>query len=317
MKKKPTRGQEGSPLRGRDFLSIADISGDELKLVLDTAERQKRGKVPHSLAGKTIVLIFEKPSLRTKMSFDIAVAELGGHCISLQQSEIGLGIRESVSDVAQVLARFADAVVIRTYSQKTLEEFAAHSSVPVVNSLTDAEHPCQALADLLTIREHKGKLGGVRIAYVGDGNNVAASLAIGAALSGAHFSIATPKGYEMATEVMRQVQRAAKKGGSKFLHVRAPEDAVRGADVVYTDVWTSMGQERETKNRLKAFRNYQVTRDRMRLAKPNAIFMHDLPAHRGEEVAAEVIDGRHSVVFDQAENRLHAQRALLHLLLGR
>ncbi len=305
-----------SSLRGRNFLSMDDLTGEELKLVLDTAGKQKRGRIPPSLKGKTVVLVFEKPSLRTKMSFDIAVYELGGHCISLQQTEIGLGIRESVSDVAQVIARYADAVVIRTFAQKTLEEFAAYSSVPVVNSLTDAEHPCQALADLLTIREHKGKLRGVRIAYIGDGNNVAASLAIGAALSGADFAIAAPKGYELPFEVVSSVKRAAKKSGASFLQHVSSRDAVRDADVVYTDVWTSMGQEREQAKRKKAFKAYQVTKKLMALAKKDAIFMHDLPAHRGEEVADEVIDGPQSVIFDQAENRLHAQRALLHLLLG-
>ena len=303
-----------SPLHGRDFLSSADVSPKELRLILDTARAQKRGRIPRSLAGKTVVLIFEKPSLRTKMSFDIAITELGGHCISLQQSEIGLGIRESVNDVAHVLARFADAVVIRTFAQKTLEEFAAHSSVPVINSLTDAEHPCQALADLLTIEEHKKRLKGLRIAFVGDGNNVAASLAQAATMLGANVRLASPAGYELPKAVVARVRQFAEASGGSFVEMRAPAEALKGADVIYTDVWASMGQENEAKKREKAFKGYQVTKKLMALAKKDAIFMHDLPAHRGEEVVDEVIDGPQSVVFDQAENRLHAQRALLHLL---
>lgn len=303
-----------SPLHGRDFLSSADVSPKELRLILDTARAQKRGRIPRSLAGKTVVLIFEKPSLRTKMSFDIAITELGGHCISLQQSEIGLGIRESVNDVAHVLARFADAVVIRTFAQKTLEEFAAHSSVPVINSLTDAEHPCQALADLLTIEEHKKRLKGLRIAFVGDGNNVAASLAQAATMLGANVRLASPAGYELPKAVVARVRQFAEASGGSFVEMRAPAEALKGADVIYTDVWASMGQENEAKKREKAFKGYQVTKKLMALAKKDAIFMHDLPAYRGLEVAGEVIDGPQSVIFDQAENRLHAQRALLHLL---
>ena len=305
-------------MRGRDLISIADLSADELELVLSIAARLKRDPdlSSHALAGQTLALLFEKPSLRTRVSFDVAMQRLGGHTVYLSQSEVGLGQREPVADVARVLSRYVHGISARTYAQRTLLDLAEHASVPVINALSDEEHPCQALADLLTIRERKGGVRGVRIAFIGDGNNVAASLAQASALAAAHFTIASPPGYRLREEVMLQVEECARASGGSFRTIESPEEAVAEADVVYTDVWTSMGQEDSYEQRLRAFAQYQVTPALMSLAKPDAIFMHDLPAHRGEETVDEVIEGPQSVVFDQAENRLHAQRAVLLLLLG-
>lgn len=303
-------------MRGRDLLSIADLDADELMLVLETGLRLKRDGSPRALAGQTLALLFEKASLRTKVSFDVAMQQLGGHAIYLSQSEVGLGQREPVADVARVLSRYVDGIAARTYAQQTLVDLARHASVPVINALSDDEHPCQALADLLTILEKKGRLEGLRLGFVGDGNNVAASLAQAAATAGMELTIASPAGYELPESVMRHAQALAEKSGGSVVAVRSPQEAVRGADVVYTDVWTSMGQEDSYRERLEAFSGYQVGRELMSLARPDAIFMHDLPAHRGEETVDEVIEGPQSVVFDQAENRLHAQRAVLLLLLG-
>lgn len=303
-------------MRGRDLISIADLKADELMLVLETGLRLKRDGFPRALAGQTLALLFEKASLRTKVSFDVAMQQLGGHAIYLSQSEVGLGQREPVADVARVLSRYVDGIAARTYAQETLVDLARHASVPVINALSDDEHPCQALADLLTILEKKGRLEGLRLAFVGDGNNVAASLAQATATAGMELIIASPQGYELPEGVMRHAQALAQGSGGSVVAVRSPEEAVRGADVVYTDVWTSMGQEDFHRARLEAFSGYQVGRELMSLARPDAIFMHDLPAHRGEETVDEVIEGPQSVVFDQAENRLHAQRAVLLLLLG-
>ena len=303
-------------MRGRHLLSIADLSASELEAILSTAARLKRDGYPHVLAGKTLALLFEKPSLRTRVSFDVAMQQLGGHTIYLSQSEVGLGQREPVADVARVLSRYVHGVVARTYAHQTLVDLAQHTSVPVINALSDQEHPCQALADLLTIMECKGGLRGIRVAFIGDGNNVAASLAQGGALAGVHLTIASPPGYRLPEEVEIRVEEAASESGGSFRTTTSPQEAVEGADVVYTDVWTSMGQEDSYEQRLRAFAAFQVTPELMALARPDAIFMHDLPAHRGEETVDAVIEGRQSVVFDQAENRLHAQRAVLYLLLG-
>jgi ornithine carbamoyltransferase len=303
-------------VHGRDLLTISDLSADELDRVLSTALSLKRDGYPRALEGQTLALLFEKPSLRTRVSFDVAMQQLGGHTIYLSQSEVGLGQREPVSDIARVLSRYVQGIVARTYAQKTLRDLAEFASVPVINALSDEEHPCQALADLLTIRERKGDLRGVRIAFIGDGNNVASSLAQASVLQGAHFTIAAPPGYRLSEDVALQVEEAARQTGGRFETIDSPRQAVTDADVVYTDVWTSMGQEHSHAQRLQAFAEYRVTPELMSLAKPDAIFMHDLPAHRGEEVAERVIEGSQSVVFDQAENRLHAQRAVLLLLLG-
>ncbi len=305
-------------MRGRDLISIADLTADELELLLSVAAELKRDRTPaaRSLEGQTLALVFEKASLRTRVSFDVAMKHLGGHTIYLSQREVGLGTREPVADVARVLSRYVEGIAARTYAQQTLIGLAEHASVPVINALSDDEHPCQALADLLTIRERKGGVRGVRVAFLGDGYNVAASLAQSCALAGAHFTIASPPGYRLAEETQLRAEEFARATGGSFRTVEAPEEAVRDADVVYTDVWTSMGQEDSYEQRRRAFADFQVTPQLMSLARPDAIFMHDLPAHRGEETVDEVIEGPQSVVFDQAENRLHAQRAVLFLLLG-
>ena len=303
-------------MRGRDLISIADLTADELELLLTTAAQLKRDGYPHALEGQTLALLFEKPSLRTRVSFDVAMQRLGGHTVYLPQSEVGLGQREPVADVARVLSRYVQGIVARTYAQQTLTSLAEHASVPVINALSDDEHPCQALADLLTIQERNGGVRGARITFVGDGNNVAASLAQASTLAGAHFTIASPPGYRLPEDVMIQVEAFARAAKGSFQAVESPQEAVRGADVVYTDVWTSMGQEDSYEQRRDAFADYQVTPELLSLAQPDAIFMHDLPVHRGEETVDEVIEGPQSVVFDQAENRLHTQGAVLLLLLG-
>jgi ornithine carbamoyltransferase len=302
-------------VRGRDFLSIADLSAAEISKILETALSLKRdGGGSDLLAGKTLALVFEKPSLRTRVSFDVAMQELGGHAIYLNQAEVGLGQRESVADVSRVLSRYVNVIAARTYSHQTLLDLARHSSVPVINALSDEEHPCQAMADLLTILEKRGTLRGVRLAYVGDGFNVAASLAEAAALTGVHLTMASPEGYELPAPSLRLVQQLAQENGGSVQTCASAADAVHDAEVVYTDVWASMGQEDTYVERKEAFSSYTVTADLMALARPDAIFMHDLPAHRGEEVTDDVIEGAQSVVFDQAENRLHAQKAILALI---
>jgi ornithine carbamoyltransferase len=303
-------------MRGRDLLSIRDLSPDELDMLIRTALSMKRdGSLP-LLEGKTVALVFEKPSLRTRVSFEVGMKQLGGSAIYLSQSEVGLGQREPVEDVARVLSRYVSAIVARTYEQQTLIGLAAAADVPVVNALSDDEHPCQALADLLTVRENKGQIAGVRIAFIGDGNNVSASLAMAAGLAGAEFIIASPPNYSLPAAIIDTASEWARRTGGAVETVVSPEDAVRGADVVYTDVWTSMGQEAERRQRLEAFQGYQVDAALMSLAKPDAIFMHDLPAHRGEEITEDVIEGPQSVVFQQAENRLHAQKALLAAIMA-
>ena len=302
-------------MRGRDLLSIADLSPDEVQTILQTALSLKRdGGGSDLLAGKTLAMVFEKPSLRTRVSFDVGMQELGGHAIYLNQAEVGLGQREPVADVARVLSRYVDIIAARTYSHGTLLDLARHADIPVINALSDEEHPCQALADLLTVLEKCGQLRGVRMAYVGDGFNVAASLAEAAALCGVSFAMASPSGYSLPDATLRLVRHIAEKNGGRTEVFESPADAVRDADVVYTDVWASMGQEDSYAERKEAFSGYTVTADMMGLAKPSAIFMHDLPAHRGEEVTDAVIEGPQSVVFDQAENRLHAQKAILALV---
>jgi ornithine carbamoyltransferase len=303
-------------MRGRDLLSIVDLTPEELRGVLEMALRTKQDACAPLLQGKTLALLFEKASLRTRVSFDVAMRQLGGHAIYLSQAEVGLGQRESVADIARVLSRYVDGIAARTFAQSTLEALAKYASVPVINALSDDEHPCQAAADLLTIYEKKGRFAGLSLGFVGDGNNVAASLALGSAMVGMNFTIASPDGYGLPGPVLGQAERVASLTGGSIRVVTVPEKAVRGADVVYTDVWTSMGQEDQQLERLRAFAGYQVNQRLLSLAAPDAIFMHDLPAHRGEETVDEVIDGPQSVVLDQAENRLHAQRAILALLMG-
>jgi ornithine carbamoyltransferase len=304
-------------VRGRNLLSISDLTALELDQVLTTAMAQKDRRPEALLAGMTLALVFEKPSLRTRVSFHVAMKHLGGDCIYLSPPEVGLGDRETPADVARVLSRYVDCIAARTFEQKTVSELARHAGVPVINALSDDEHPCQALADLLTMREKKGRLEGLQVAFIGDGNNVANSLALGAGLTGMHLRVASPEGYEVHGSVVTEASRLASHSGGSIEQVNRPEDAVRGADVVYTDVWASMGQEREAAARREDFAGFTVDGAMLARASSDAIFMHDLPAHRGEEVTNEVMDGPQSVVFDQAENRLHAQKALLSLILGR
>ena len=300
----------------RDLLSIADLTPQELHEVIETALRMKRDGWPPVLQGQGLALLFEKPSLRTRVSFDVAMRQLGGYSIYLSQAEVGLGQREPVADVARVLSRYVDGIAARTYAQSTLDALAQFATVPVINALSDEEHPCQALADLLTIYEKKGRFRGVKLAFVGDGNNVASSLVLAAAMVGMAITVASPEGYEIPRAVLDRAQALAESSGGSVTVVAAPEKAVRDADVVYTDVWTSMGQEDSQVERLEAFGGYQVDQELMALASPEAVFMHDLPAHRGEEIVDEVIESPRSVVFDQAENRLHAQKAILALLMA-
>lgn len=297
----------------RSFLQVADFSAAEIASVLDAAQAQKaspHGPHTRAWAGKTAFLVFQKPSLRTRVSFELAVRRLGGEAMYLSPPEVGLGEREPAKDVARVLARFGDAIICRTFKQSLLDELARHSGLPVINALSDWEHPCQALADLLTIREHGGAPGRT-LAYVGDGNNVARSLMICAAGEGLHVRIASPPGYELDAASIELAQaRAAQSGGSVTVG-GDPMGAVGGADVVYTDTWTSMGQEAEAKARVEAFEGFQVNAELLAAARPGALVMHCLPAHRGEEISDAAIESEQSVVFDQAENRLHAQQALL------
>jgi ornithine carbamoyltransferase len=298
-------------VKSRHYISVSDLSPAETNGLLIRAAKEKGKKFPQVLAGKFVALLFEKPSLRTRVSFEVAVSQLGGHCLYLSPEEVGLGKREPVADVAQVLGRYVDCIVARTFAHKSVEILAKHSGVPVINALSDWEHPCQALADMLTIYEKKGKLKGLKLAYIGDGNNVANSLLLAAAQIGIDFIAASPKGYEVDEKIAAAAEKFALKSGSVISLVNDIKKAVKGADIVYTDVWTSMGQEAEKKQRLKAFAGYQVNHKLMSLARKGAIFMHPLPAHYGEEVSGDILRKPCSVVFDQAENRLHAQRALL------
>jgi len=268
------------------------------------------------LDRKILALIFEKPSLRTRVSFEVAMRQLGGHCIYLSPAEVGLGQRELVSDVAQVLSRYVDVIAARTFSHQALEVLAGYSRVPVINALSDLEHPCQALADLLTIYEKKGELRGLTLAFVGDGNNVAHSLLLATSLMGMNFRIASPSGYTVQDKILRLAQEYATSSGAEIFFTDEPQLAVSEADIVYTDVWTSMGQEAEAPKRRQIFADYRVNSDLLSRARADAIVMHPLPAHRGEEVAEDILDSPQSVVFDQAENRLHLQKALLAAILG-
>jgi ornithine carbamoyltransferase len=306
-------------LKGRHLTAVRDWSPDELKTLFDLAEELKRAykeRVDHHLLpGRTLAMIFEKQSMRTRVSFDVGMAQLGGTAVNLAGSEIGLGSRETVRDTATVLSRYVDAILIRTFAQADVEELARHASVPVINGLTDASHPCQALADMITIRERLGRLSGVRVAYLGDGNNVCASLMIAAAKFGMAFVAATPKGYEPDADTVKLAMRTAVQSGGTVELANDPREAARSSHVLYTDVWTSMGQEAERKKRLAALQDYGIDAQTLALARPDAIVLHCLPAHYGEEITEDVLYGPQSAVWDQAENRLHAQKALLALIV--
>jgi len=304
--------------RGRDFLSIADFSAEELDFVLDLAIAQKRawgGQPGAELAGKAVAIVLQKPSMRTRVSFEIACARLGAHPVIMTGPDGAFSRGETIYDTAKVMERYVDAIVLRTYEQRVVEELAAAASVPVINALTDEHHPCQGLADLMTVKEKFGALEGVRFTYVGDGNNMAHTYLLGCALSGMHVTIASPDGYEPMASIVEQARMIAETTGATVNLTGNPAAAVAGADVVAADTWASMGQESEHAERLSVFRPFRVDEALMSSAADRAIFMHCLPAHRGEEVTDEVMDGPHSVVFDEAENRLHAQKALLSLLV--
>ena len=300
----------------KDLLSMADLTGPEVWDLMHSAVELKKQRNSRVLEGRALALVFELPSLRTRASFDVGMRQLGGQCIYLSPQEIGLGTREPASDVARVLSRYVDGIVSRTRRHQTVVDLANFASVPVINGLSDGEHPCQVLADLLTIYEHKSKLEGLNITYVGDGNNMAASLSLGAMLVGANLTMAAPEGYLLPPETVSAINDLGAKSGGVFDINPDPAQAVSGADVIYTDVWTSMGQEAESERRLRDFAGYQVDIELLSHVGDNAIFMHPLPAHRGEEVSDEVMEHPCSVVFDQAGNRLHAQKAVLARLLG-
>jgi ornithine carbamoyltransferase len=305
----------------RNFLSMDDLSGEELAFLLDLSEKAKAspGDYAGRLSGLAVAMVFEKPSTRTRVSLDVGIASLGAHPVALSAAELQLGRGETVEDTGRVLSRYVDAIVIRTFGQDRLEALASTSTVPVVNALSDFEHPCQCLADLLTIREKKGELAGLVLAYVGDGNNVAHSLLIGGAKVGMTVRVATPPGFEPIPQVVGRARDLAGESGSgaRIMVTNDRTEAVAGADVLYTDVWASMGQEEEANERTLVLQNYRLDRDAVELAAEDAIVLHCLPAHRGQEITDEVIDGPHSVVWDQAENRLHTQKALLLWLLDR
>lgn len=302
-------------LKGRDFLALADYTTEELEYLIQFAlelkHKQKNG-IPHDyLKGKTLGMIFEKSSTRTRVSFEVGMYQLGGYALFLSKNDIQLGRGETTWDTAQTMSRYLDGIMIRTYGHRNVIELARGATVPVINGLTDSAHPCQALTDYMTILEHKGKLRGLKMAYIGDGNNMVHSLLAGAAKLGVHISVATPEGYEPDPAITQQTKEIGKMTGANVHVCRDPREAIENADIVYTDVWASMGFESEQADREKAFENYQVNESLAKYAKPDFLFMHCLPAHRGEEVSEGVIDGSHSIVFDQAENRLHTQKAIM------
>lgn len=294
---------------------MADLQDKEIWQLLQDAAEIKRGKKKPSLQGQAIALLFEKPSLRTRVSFEVAMWQLGGNALYLSPAEVGLGKREQVPDVARNLSRYVQCIVARTYSHQTIELLAQYAAIPVINALSDLEHPCQALGDLLTISEKKGALKGLNIAFIGDGNNVARSLLLASALAGINFHIACPPGYELHRNILEHAQVFASQNNARIIQTSQPRLAVRDADIVYTDVWVSMGQEDTAETRRAAFASYQVSPQLLSLAKKDAIFMHPLPAHHGEEITEGLLDHPQSVVFDQAENRLHIQKAILAALL--
>ncbi|MGR3206008.1 ornithine carbamoyltransferase [Bacillus glycinifermentans] len=303
-------------LSGKDFLSLKDFSKEEILYLLQEAADMKNNKIQRIFQGKTLAMIFEKSSTRTRVSFEAGMAQLGGNALFLSSKDMQLGRGETIADTAKVLSRYVDAIMIRTFEHEKVEELAEHADIPVINGLTDLFHPCQALADLLTIQEIKGTFKGLKAAYIGDGNNVAHSLLIGCAKVGCDITVASPEGYEPNPEVVALAKAFAEESGADITITNDAALAVQDADVVYSDVFTSMGQESETNERLSIFSPYQVNSRLVSRAKADYIFLHCLPAHRGEEVAAEVIDGPNSAVFDQAENRLHVQKALLKALLS-
>jgi len=306
-------------LKGKDFLTLADYSKEEIEyllhLGLELKEKQQNGERYTPLSGKTLAMIFEKPSTRTRVSFEVGMVQLGGHALHLSSRDLQIGRGETIADTARVLSEYVDGIMIRTFEHEKVEELAHYATIPVINGLTDDDHPCQALADLLTIYEVKGKLQGLKLAYIGDGNNMAHALMLAAAKVGMHCAVASPKGYEPKEAVVNETKNIASESGATIVVTNDPYEAIVDADVVYTDVWASMGQEAEANERMHIFAPFQVNETLVQQAKSDFMFLHCLPAHRGEEVTEGVIDGVHSYIFQQAGNRLHAQKALLVSLL--
>jgi ornithine carbamoyltransferase len=306
-------------LKGRDFLRVNDWEAADLLTLLDVADRlkarQEQRVEHHHLPGRTLGMIFEKPSTRTRVSFEVGISQLGGTGLYLAAGDLQLGRGETIKDTARVLARYLDGIMIRTFKQADVDELAAHADVPVINGLTDEFHPCQALADVMTIRERFGSFEGVRVAYLGDGNNVCHSLMVACAKLGMYFKAATPAGYEPSAEVVAWAEAAARESGGSVTIERDPREAAAAADVLYTDVWTSMGQDEERERRLHDLAGYRIDDDLLQLASDRSVVLHCLPAHYGEEITEEVLYGPRSAVWDQAENRLHAQKALLALVI--
>lgn len=304
----------------KHLISLNDLSKEQIEDILKLSGKLKKqlkeGVQHHLLKGKTLGMIFTKSSTRTRVSFEVGMYQLGGYPLFLSSNDIQLGRGETIYDTAQVLSRYIDGIMIRTFKQSDVEDLAKYGNIPVINGLTDLMHPCQILADLLTVYEHKGKLKGLKMAYLGDGNNVAHSLLHGCSKVGMDIAVASPKGYECDPEIMDQAVDAAKKEGSKVIMTEDPSEAIANADVVYTDTWVSMGQETEKAERIKIFSPYQVNGELFSKAQGDAIFLHCLPAYRGYEVTEEVIDGPQSVIFDEAENRMHAQKAVMAMLMG-
>ncbi len=318
-KKSSVKRRSAGPFEAKDFLSLKETQGTDLELLFKLADKMKKnpGQFLGKLKGKSLALLFQKPSVRTRVSFQVGMAQLGGNSVYMDPQEMPLGERESIKDVARVLSRYCDVVVARTYSHAALEDFAQNASVPVINGLSDSYHPCQTLADLFTVREKFGDLKKINIAYIGDGNNVLNSLLYGVAKTGANLSIATPRGYEPHEEILKDLKLICKDTGAKIALCNNPFNAIKNAHVIYTDVWVSMGQEKQREQRLRDFQPFQVNGAIASKAPKDSMFMHCLPAHRGEEITDEVIEHPRSAIFDQAENRLHTQKALLYLLLTR
>jgi len=306
-------------LKGESLDSLFHLTREEIEKILKTSELLKfqllRGEEHNLLKGKTLAMIFEKPSTRTRVSFEVGMWQLGGYALYLSATDLQLGRGETIVDTAQVLSRYVDGIMARVFAHQTILDLVKYSKVPVINGLSDFTHPCQGLADLFTICEKKGRLSGLKLAYVGDGNNVAHSLLYGCSKVGMGITLACPKGYEPDPEVVSKAKEEGKRTGCRVKVTKDPKEAVREADIIYTDVWTSMGKEKEHEKRVKIFKPYQVNAKLVKEAKEDYIFMHCLPAHRGEEVTDKVADSKNSVIFDQAENRLHTQKALLALMM--
>jgi len=306
-------------MKGKSLASLYDLTREEIEQIFKKSELLKlqllSGQEHHLLKGKTLAMIFEKPSTRTRVSFEVGMWQLGGYALYLGAGDLQLGRGETIADTAQVLSRYADGIMARVFAHQTILDLVAHSRVPVINGLSDYSHPCQGLADLFTVYEKKGRLAGLKLAYVGDGNNVAHSLIYGCSKMGMNIVLGCPKGYEPDPQVVSRGKEEAKRTGCEMIVTNDPKEAVKGADVVYTDVWASMGKEKEHEERMKIMKPYQVNVDLVRDAKGDYLFMHCLPAHRGEEVTNEVADSKNSVIFDQAENRMHTQKAVMALTL--